>query len=111
MHLTARQPDGATLGDHLRAASRNTGRTDSRLLERPPLGGEELWQVYVALNAARPAGMAPGAVPPSEIEAWCRLHAVPLTPWEAETLMTMDRAALKVLASQRPAPKKSGKGH
>ena len=101
MRLAATQPDGATLRDHLQAAVASGAATDPLLLHTAPPEGAALWDAFVALNGARPVGMAPGPVPPSEIVAWQQLMGLRLTPWEVETLMAMDRAALAV--SNKPA--------
>lgn len=37
---------------------------------------------------------------PSEVEAWCRLMQIELTPWEAETLFKMDAAFLDRLTKK-----------
>ena len=31
----------------------------------------------------------------AEVEAWCRLQGVTLSPWELDTLLAMDSAALQ----------------
>lgn len=101
MQLNARQPDGATLREHLLAAAQATGRTDERLQLRCPPEGRQLVQVWAELSASRPAGLGGASgIPPSEILAWQRLHNVPLSPWEVQTLQEMDAAALA--ASRRP---------
>ena len=102
MHLSERMPDGATLRDHLIAAAGNTGRPDPRLAARLPAGVDLLWQAFLDLNAARPSnGFGVGAIPPSEVVAWCALRGVRLSPWEVETLAAVDRAALAVMAEQQ----------
>lgn len=110
MKLGARQADGSTLRAHLQAEARVTGEPDPRLLVRPPLGGEQLWAAFSALAAARPMGMAAGAVPMSEIAAWQALHGVRLSPWEVETLIAMDHAALAAMAANAPKPQPTPKG-
>jgi hypothetical protein len=98
MQLMRRQPDGQPLRAHLLAGAAACGQADPRLTMRPPELASALWQAFVDLASARPVGMAPGAVPPSEIAAWQQLHGVQLSPWEVETLQAMDRAALSVMA-------------
>lgn len=93
MQLAATQPDGSTLRDHLQVAAQH-GTTDARLGSTPPPAGAMLYDLFVQLNAARPVGMGPGAIPPSELLAWQQLMGVRLSPWEADTLLAMDRAAL-----------------
>lgn len=101
MQLSARQADGHSLRQHLQAAAR-AGDVDERLVAQPPAAGAQLWEAFAELSASRPAGFGLAAVPHSEIEAWQRLHRVRLTPWEIETIMDMDRAALAALAANTP---------
>lgn len=98
MQLMRRQPDGATLRQHLQRAAELTGQPDPRLQRRVPPAGAALWETFCELAAARPAGMGPGAVPMAELQAWQQLHGVRLTPWEVGTLLAMDRAALAAMA-------------
>lgn len=97
MRLSARQPDGATLREHLQAAAASGMRPDPLLLHRPPPACANVWDAFAMLHAARPVGMAPGAITPSEIVAWQQLVGVTLNPWEVETLMAMDRAAMAAM--------------
>lgn len=100
MNLSHREPDGATLRQHLQAAAKATGHTDPRLLHTVPQGCSALWSAFAELNACRPLGMgAVGAIPLGEVEAWQRLHGVQLSPWEVDTLTAMDRAAIGVMAA------------
>jgi hypothetical protein len=95
MQLDKGQADGQTLRAHLVAAAQKSGNADPRLTLRAPRAGAELWRLYGELNACRPPSMGGVVcVPPSEILAWQQLHGVALTPWEVETLMAMDRAAV-----------------
>jgi len=41
-----------------------------------------------------------GGIPLTEIEAWCRLYGVSLTPWEIGTIKAMDSAVLSVWSEQ-----------
>lgn len=101
MQLAAAQPDGSTLRQHLQAAAAAGAPPDPRLNSRPPEAAAALYDLFVALNAARPVGMGPNAIPPSEMLAWQQLHGVRLSPWEAETLLAMDRAALAAHCNPR----------
>jgi len=105
MRLSARQPDGSTLRQHLQAAAASGMVPDPMLRSRPPREAAPLWETFVALNSARHAGMQPGPILPSEIVAWQQLTGVRLSPWEAETLLDMDRAALAASADA------TAKGH
>lgn len=104
MILGTPQGDGAPLRVHLQRLRQATGRVDAQLAEslRPlPAGVAPLWDVFAALSATRvPAADGMGPITCVEMEAWQRLHGVALTPWEAETLLAMDRAARSV-----PPPK------
>lgn len=53
-----------------------------------------LWQVFTELNATRQGGIGPSRIALQDYLAWQQLHDVSLTPWEIETLIEMDIAAL-----------------
>lgn len=56
---------------------------------------EYLLGVFMDLHCARPAGgMSVGAILLSEIDAWQRVFQITLSPWEVETILHLDRAAL-----------------
>lgn len=97
MQLMRQQPDGATLRAHLQAAHAAGAPLDARLASTPPPAARALWHAFVELAGARPAGMGVSAIPFGELEAWQRLHGVRFTPWEVETIVAMDHAALNVL--------------
>lgn len=101
MRLSIRQPDGATLRDHLLAVERMTGKRDEALDVDLPRGGEELASVFIDLHHSRPAGMGASAITQTELAAWQANHGLRLTPWEVDTLCSMDRAALAVLADDQ----------
>lgn len=103
MRLHKRLQDGTTLAQHLQAAAVATGSPDERLQAAPPAAGAALWVTFCELSSARPAGMGAQAVPWSEIDCWQRLHRVQLSPWEADTLHAMDRAALAVMNEKAPS--------
>ena len=94
MRLAAIQPDGSTLRDHLQAAAAAGAPLDPLLQRRLSAPCAALWSVFIELDAARPVGMQRGAVPHSEVAAWQQLAGVRLTPWEVDTLLAMDRAAI-----------------
>ena len=95
MRLDRAEEDGQTLRAHLAAAAQQTGRPDPRLLSTPPRLGLDIWRTYCVLNRRRPASLnGLVCVPPSEILALQQLQGVALTPWEVDTLMCMDEAAV-----------------
>lgn len=101
MQLSATQPDGSTLRQHLLAAAAAGSPPDARLHSQPPAEAAELWATFVALNASRPAGFAPSAIGPADLLAWQQLHGVRLTAWELQTLQAMDHAALEAAAQTK----------
>lgn len=94
MQLSARQPDGKTLRQHLLAAQRASGITHPLLIdEQLPPGADDLFALTIELSESRPQGMGPaGGIPPSEIVAWQQLHNVRLSPWHITTMRDIDRA-------------------
>ena len=102
MELSARQGDGASLRTHLQRAAAATGKPDPLLLgPGVPDEASELWDAYLRLSASRRAGMGMSPLALVDIEAWCRLTGVRLTPWELDTLIELDSACLAILAKQK----------
>lgn len=114
MQLSTAQGDGASLRTHLQRLRANTGRVDPLLAAAAqplPSAIAPLWEAFVALSATRGAafeGVAP--ITCLEIEAWCRLHAVRLSPWEVETLLAVDRAARGALDDARAVARQQTSG-
>lgn len=103
MRLCHRQPDGATLREHLQAGAAATGRAHPDLMLPVPVGGEAVWEAFIGLSAGRPVGLTGAAqIPPSEYVAWQTLHGLQLSSWEVDTLQAMDRAALAQSAALQP---------
>jgi len=76
---------------HLQRAARATRKPQPLLDLRSPPAAQPLWDAFTALSGSRAPQLGP--ITCAEIEAWARLMAVALTPWEVETLQHMDRAA------------------
>ncbi len=106
MELARREGDGAPLRTHLQRLAQSTGKVDTRLFNEIPRALEPLWQAYQRLAGARRSGMGLSPLTLTDIEAWCRLHGVTFTPWELDTLLDLDAAALSVAADnqRRQAP-------
>ena len=97
--LFRRRKDGTTERDHLVALQNATGKTPPEL-EIPPVppGTEALLHAFEQLHAARPAGgFGIASIPLTEVIAWQTAMGVRLTPWEVETLLYLDRAALAAM--------------
>lgn len=70
-----------------------------------PLGSSELWTSYQSLAAHRsPGGMETGVLTWPDLQAWQTLMGITLTPWEADTLMSIERAVQEVLAAPGTPP-------
>lgn len=79
------------------------GHVDERLTPLPiPAEVRGLYEAYFTLSAARRSGFGPSALTLTDIESWSRLSGVPLTPWELETLIVTDAAALATAAKNKP---------
>lgn len=79
------------------------GQVDDRLAPLPiPDEVRGLYEAFFSLSAARRSGFGPGALTFTDIESWSRLTGVALTPWELETLIVMDAAALATAAKNKP---------
>jgi hypothetical protein len=101
MELSRREGDGATLRTHLQRLARNTGRVDERLLVEVPRPVEQLWDLFMSWAVQRRSGMSLHPLTFTDIEAWCRLYGVRLTPWELDTLLELDAATLRIAAENQ----------
>lgn len=101
MQLGRRLEDGATLRQHLQRAYENTRRADP-LLDAPPVprAARAVWEAFVQLASSRASGMGLSPISLADIEAWCRLSGITLTPWELDTLLALDAAALTEAAKR-----------
>ncbi|NKC30203.1 phage tail assembly chaperone [Falsiroseomonas selenitidurans] len=71
-------------------------------LQGPPLpaAGAYLWDWFLELHDARPAGGmgGPASLTYADIQAWCGLRGVRLAPWETAALTALDRAFRRAMA-------------
>ena len=66
-----------------------------------PRAASALWDAFLQLSASRRTGMGAHALALIDVEAWCRLNGVRLTPWELDVLIQLDAAQLAAIAKQR----------
>lgn len=73
-----------------------TGSAPPELIPLPiPPGGSAIWSVFLDLNSRRGNnGMGPSPIALADVVAWQQLMGVDLTPWEVETILHLDAAAL-----------------
>lgn len=92
--------DGATLRHHLSVVWRATGRRPPELdVPGLPAQAAHLWDIFHELAAARGGnGYAANPVDWKDLAAWQQVCGVALTPWEAETLIHLDRAVRAIMA-------------
>lgn len=68
-----------------------------------PRGCDGLWDSFLLMHGGRGAGMAgPDPIGPAGLLAWQQLHDVQFTPWEIDTLLALDRVALRAAAQALP---------
>lgn len=60
-----------------------------------------LWETFIALSRKRTHGMGTNPISSLEIESWCRLHQVELSPWEVEIIEALDAAVMDVWVTQK----------
>ncbi len=101
MQLSRREGDGATLRTHLQRLAQNTGRVDPRLQAQVPAAAQHLWEVFVAFAAQRRSGMGMHPLTFADIQGWCGLYGVRLSPWELDTLFELDAATLRIAADHQ----------
>ena len=102
-----RAGDGSALRDHIEQLCRQTGKSPEELglapeeVQEPevPFAGEHLWAWFWEVAEARTSnGFCLLPLSWADIEAWARLTATPLSPYEALTLRRMDAAYLSAHA-------------
>lgn len=100
--LAARQPDGATLREHLQSAAAQ-GQVDELLVAEPlPAAARPLWRVFMSIaGQRRSGGMGPSSLTFTDVEAYQRLYGVQFTPWELDTLFAIDAASLGAWMKQK----------
>lgn len=98
-------PDGTTQRAHLDIVEQATGEPQYEEPD-PPAAGSLLWQIFWELNDTRQCGLD-GLAPLThcEVAAWCNLMALPLSPWEVQALMLMDKQFIKEAARLRQRKK------
>lgn len=67
-----------------------------------PREGAYLWNSFIDLHSTRGGGFGPAAITFVEIEAWSRLTASPLEPWEVSIIRAIDDAYLESLLPEQP---------
>ena len=85
-----------TLRQHLEAIAQATGQIPPELIPLPiPSGCNAVWSVFLDLNNRR-GNHGMGAIPIAlaDLVAWQTLMGVQFTPWEIDTLLQLDSAAL-----------------
>lgn len=94
---------GSSVGDHVRSARRQRKKEEPKPPPVPP-AGVHLWDTFVELSRRRQVAVGMGAVPQpithQDIEAWCRLKAWPLAPWEIDAIVAVDDAYLEAQAEK-----------
>ena len=85
------------------AIQKSTGKTPPELDIPPvPRGSSLIIEAFDQLHGTRPSGgFGISPIPLSEIVAWQRVMRVRLTPWEIETILKIDRAALDELMEEK----------
>lgn len=94
--------DGATLRTHLQRMAYSSGKVDSRLeAEPPPRAVTAVWETFLFLAASRRTGMSAHPLTMVDIEAYCRMASIKLSPWELETIIALDAVAMAAAAKTR----------
>lgn len=76
----------AAMAEHLKAKKR----------PQIPVAGVELWAAFITLSRTRSySSFGPNPISYQEIEAWCRLHRMPLEPHHIQIICALDQEWLK----------------
>lgn len=88
----------------MEAVAHATCQTPPELIPLPiPSGCDSVWALFLDLNSRRGnGGMGPSPIAWSDLLAWQQLMGVILTPWEIDTLMHLDIAALSAQSESTP---------
>lgn len=78
-----------------------TGKPDPLLLGQIPPAAQALWEAFCSLTTHRRVGFGLSPLTFVDIEAWCRLNGVDLTPWELDTLLQLDAKTLQLAAEHQ----------
>lgn len=91
--------DGVSMRAHLQQLEKSTGVRPAGLdAAEIPYQGVMLMRWFYEMSSGRSTngfGYMPLAF--SEMEAWSRLRGVTLTPWEVQTIKSLDREYLNVM--------------
>lgn len=101
------QKDGAPLRAHLESAAQQGSKEAAARLVGPELPAEiaHVWDWFDELHSARTSnGFGPNALTYSEIEAWNRLTAREVRPFEVEAIKRIDDVYLTLYAQQKESP-------
>lgn len=89
----------ATVADHLAVVAKVRGRKLDDNAPKLPPEMRYLWRTFVSLHRARGSnGWGPSPIAWSDIDAFCRLTAMTLDPWEVEAIRALDEAFLDAAA-------------
>ena len=96
---------GRTLGDH----EAQIAKTMAELGQKAPEESEDippfpwfykfLFDAFMELHTARSSGFTPNPVSYQEIESWCRLNRVEISPHEVRILRNLDNTVLATAES------------
>jgi hypothetical protein len=107
IQLSMRQPDGATLREHLQSAWRQTGERPE-LLEPVDCPDEMLylWDRFLEVSKRRTSnGFGLNPVPYADIAAWATMNRVRITPFELEVLDRIEALYVSLMQPKVANPK------
>ena len=91
--------DGVTEREHLEQVERQIGRRPEALeppTHFPPLL-EHVWSAFISLSGSRSMGFSgPNPIGYDTIKAFIELTDTPLTAWEVQTIIRLDRVYMGV---------------
>ena len=103
LDLSAVQKDGSSKRSHLESLARQTGIMQDELV---PVDVHpcvmHIWEWFTKLSHKRTVGMSAGPIASLEIEAWCRLHDVVMSPFEVRAIEALDLVYLQASAKEPP---------
>jgi len=94
--LSEPQSDGKPLRSHLESIYRQTGHKPEKLINTDcPESMQYLWEYFLELHNTRGGGMGISSISYTEMQAWCSLLSIHITPTEVEIIKMIDACFLE----------------
>ena len=96
----------ATERDHLEQVAKQLGKEVEEIEQSNadaifPDAASHIWTTFISLHDGRTYGMGgPNPISYDIIKAWCELMQITLSPWEVETIKSLDNLWIKIIGEE-----------